>query len=114
MFALRDSQVVLSAEFKDCLPEAGGNWTNCAAIAGKKFAEYPQFNPWVYRFNVPLPVIDLQQEKAWAPMQKEVSLHRWRPARHHSRLGHECARAGRAGFGWVASLLAVAAFFGGW
>ena len=112
VFAPRDSQVVLSAEFKDCRPEAGGNWTKCAAIAGQKFAEYPRFNPWVYSFNVLLPVIDLQQEKAWVPMQKEVSISFGGRPVTVPGWGTNALVLAELVFGWVASLLAVAAFSG--
>ena len=112
VFAPRDSQVVLSAEFAKCRPEAGGNWTKCAAIAGRKFAEYPQFNPWVYSFNVLLPVIDLQQEKSWAPMQKEVSLTLGGRPVTIPGWGTNALVLAELVFGWVASLLAVAAFSG--
>jgi hypothetical protein len=113
VFAPRDSQVFLHEAFKDCRPEAGGNWTDCAAKVGDKFAEYPQFNPWVYSFNVLLPVVDLQQEKSWVPMQRSVrfdlgggrslSIPAW---------GTNALVLAELVFGWVASLLAIAAFSG--
>jgi hypothetical protein len=112
VFAPRDSQVFLSGEFKDCRPEAHGNWTKCKAIAGQKFAEYPQFDPWVYSFNVLLPVIDLQQEKSWVPMQKEVSLAFAGKAVTVPAWGTNALVLAELVFGWVASLLAVAAFSG--
>jgi hypothetical protein len=112
VFAPRDSQVVLSADFAKCRPEAGGNWTECAAIAGRKFAEYPRFNPWVYSFNVLLPVIDLQQEKAWMPMRKEVNLTLGGRPVTIPGWGTNALVLAELMFGWVASLLAVAAFSG--
>ncbi len=112
VFAPRDSQVFLSGEFKGCRPEAGGNWTKCAAIAGQKFAEYPQFDPWVYSFNVLLPVVDLQQEKSWVPMQKEVSFALAGRAFTVPAWGTNALVLAELVFGWVASLLAVAAFSG--
>ncbi len=84
---------------------------NCETIA-PGFAEYPKFNPWVYSFNVLLPVVDLYQEKSWAPMQKEVQV---------TILGNGIALPEGATnavvvaeivFGWVASLLLVATFSG--
>jgi hypothetical protein len=113
VFAPRDSQVFLHDGFKDCRPEAGGNWTKCAARVGDKFAEYPQFNPWVYSFNVLLPVVDLQQEKSWVPMQRAV---RFDLGGGHALTipdwGTNALVLTELVFGWVASLLAIAAFSG--
>ena len=83
----------------------------CTQIA-PGFAEYPKFDPWVYSFNVLLPVVDLYQEKAWAPMQKKVQV---------TILGEKIVLPDGATnavvvaeivFGWVASLLLVATFSG--
>ncbi len=112
VFAPRDSQVFLAGEFKECRPEARGNWIKCAAIAGEKFAEYPQFNPWVYSFNVLLPVVDLQQEKSWVPMQKEVSFSAGAQSFTVPGWGTNALVLAELVFGWVGSLLAVAAFSG--
>ncbi|MGA7326474.1 MAG: hypothetical protein WBX25_18795, partial [Rhodomicrobium sp.] len=113
VFAPRDSQVFLHEGFKDCRPEAGGNWTVCTKLVGARFAEYPEFNPWVYSFNVLLPVVDLQQEKSWVPMQKEVRLDL---AAGRSFIvppwGTNGLVLAELIFGWIASLLAVAAFSG--
>jgi hypothetical protein len=113
VFAPRDAQVFLQSDFNDCRPHAGGNWTTCADKVGGKFAEYPQFNPWVYSFNVLLPVVDLYQEKNWVPMQKEVRVDL---GRGHSLTvpswGTNALVLSELVFGWVASLLAVAAFSG--
>jgi hypothetical protein len=113
VFAPRDAQVFLQPDFEKCRPHAGGNWTTCAAAVGEKFAEYPQFNPWVYSFNVLFPVVDLYQEKSWVPMQKEVRFEladgvvievpSW---------GTKALVWAELVFGGVASLLAVAAFSG--
>lgn len=112
VFAPRDSQVFLADQFKDCRPEAHGNWTKCAEIAGEKFAEYPQFNPWIYSFNVLLPVVDLQQEKSWGPMRKEVHFAFGGRALTIPDWGTNAVVLAELVFGWVASLLAVAAFSG--
>ncbi len=113
VFAPRDAQVFLHEAFKDCRPEAGGVWTNCASKVGDKFAEYPQFNPWVYSFNVLLPVVDLQQEKSWVPMQKAINIElgggRSFPV---PRWGTNAIVLTELIFGWIASLLAIAAFSG--
>jgi hypothetical protein len=113
VFAPRDSQVFLHPDFALCRPENDGNWTQCAAKVRSKFAEYPQFNPWVYSFNVLLPVVDLQQERSWGPMQKAV---RFDLARGYAvsvpAWGTSAIVLAELVFGWVASLLAVAAFSG--
>ncbi len=113
VFAPRDAQVFTSEQLQDCRPVNGGNWTRCMEKVGDKFAEYPQFNPWVYSFNVLLPVVDLQQEKSWVPMARQVQLDfgngrivtvpEW---------GTNAIVLAELVFGWVASLLAVAAFSG--
>jgi hypothetical protein len=113
VFAPRDAQVFLQPDFDRCRPHAGGNWTECANVVGAKFAEYPQFNPWVYSFNVLFPVVDLYQEKSWVPMRKEfrfeiaegvtVEAPGW---------GTTALVWAELVFGGVASLLAVAAFSG--
>jgi len=113
VFAPRDSQLFLHPDFEKCRPHAGGNWTACASKVGGKFAEFPQFNPWVYSFNVLFPVVDMYQEKSWVPMQKEVRFElsdaltievpSW---------GTEALVWTELVFGGVASLLAVAAFSG--
>jgi hypothetical protein len=112
VFAPRDSQVFLADQFKDCRPEALGNWTKCREIAGKKFAEYPEFNPWIYSFNVLLPVVDLQQEKSWVPMRKEVQVEFAGRVLTVPDWGTNALVLAELVFGWVASLLAVAAFSG--
>jgi hypothetical protein len=113
MFAPRDSQVFLHEQLKDCRPENGGNWTKCTAKAGDKFAEYPQFNPWVYSFNVLLPVVDLQQEKSWVPMQRpmQIDLGQGRVLPIPD-WGTSALVLTELIFGWIASLLAIAAFSG--
>ncbi len=112
VFAPRDSQVFLAEQFKDCRPEAHGNWTKCVSIAGQKFAEYPQFDPWIYSFNVLLPVVDLQQEKSWVPMQKEVNFTLGGRTVTVPGWGTNALVLAELVFGWVASLLAIAAFSG--
>ena len=113
VFAPRDSQVFLHPDFKDCRPEAGGNWMKCSDKVKKKFAEYPQFNPWVYSFNVLLPVVDLQQEKSWGPMRTEFSLDLGEGKRIKvPAWTTNTVVLAELVFGWIASLLAIAAFSG--
>lgn len=46
------------------LPEGAGNWYTCEALR----SEYSGFSPLGYSLDILLPLIDLQQEKAWGPM----------------------------------------------
>jgi hypothetical protein len=48
-----------------CRPEHGGNWTKCASLHRRG---YPSFDPFVYSFDLILPVIATQQTKDWAPL----------------------------------------------
>ena len=110
IFAPRDAQVFTQQLFEKCRDRPGG-WTTCSEVV-PAFADYSQFNPWVYSFNVLLPVVDLYQEKNWAPMRKEVRFE----AGGHTFLvpawGTNALVLTELVFGWVASLLAVAAFSG--
>ncbi len=108
VFAPRDSQVFLHPGYQECR----GNWTKCAIAMRGKFDEYPEFNPWVYSFNVLLPVVDLQQEKSWSPMQKEVRFDLGGRSVLIPDWGTSAVVLTELVFGWVASLLAIAAFSG--
>ncbi|MGO9475030.1 MAG: hypothetical protein ACLPWS_16765 [Rhodomicrobium sp.] len=108
VFAPRDSQVFLHESLSDCR----GNWTKCAIKLPGKFDEYPAFNPWVYSFNVLLPVVDLQQERSWVPMQKEVRFELGGQPLTVPPWGTNAAVLAELVFGWVGSLLAIAAFSG--
>jgi len=110
IFAPRDSQVFTQAVFDKCRGRPGG-WTTCAE-AEPTFAEYSQFNPWVYSFNVLLPVVDLYQEKNWVPMRKEVRFEAGGHTFVVPSWGTNALVLTEVAFGWVASLLAVAAFSG--
>jgi hypothetical protein len=112
VFAPRDPQVFMSEQLQECRPANGGNWTRCVDKVGSKFAEYPQFNPWVYSFNVLLPVVDLQQEKSWVPMQRDVRINLGRHWLTVPAWGTNAIVLAELVFGWVASLLAIAAFSG--
>ncbi|MBT3071534.1 hypothetical protein KKP04_11725 [Rhodomicrobium sp. Az07] len=75
-FAPRDSQVLLQYEVRTCVhpQQVGkqpGTWHECLE---KHVKEYPRFDPYIYSFNVLLPVIDLFQEKSWVPVRQEVTL----------------------------------------
>ncbi len=113
VFAPRDSQVFLHPDFSNCRPEAKGNWVKCSDKVKKKFAEYPQFDPWVYSFNVLLPVVDLLQEKSWGPMRVEFTM----DLGNGQKIGVPAGATNAVVlfelvFGWIASLLAIAAFSG--
>ncbi len=110
IFAPRDAQVFTQGAFEKCRDRPGG-WTTCAEVV-PAFAEYSQFNPWVYSFNVLLPVVDLYQEKNWAPMRKEVGFEAGGYAFVVPDWGTNALVLTELVFGWVASLLAVAAFSG--
>ena len=110
IFAPRDAQVFTQPLFDECRGRPGG-WTTCAEVV-PAFAEYSQFNPWVYSFNVLLPVVDLYQEKYWVPMRKEVPFEAAGHAFVVPAWGTNALVLTELVFGWVASLLAVAAFSG--
>ncbi len=110
IFAPRDAQVFTQPLFDKCRGRPGG-WTTCAEVV-PAFAEYSQFNPWVYSFNVLLPVVDLYQEKYWVPMRKEVPFEAAGHAFVVPAWGTNALVLTELVFGWVASLLAVAAFSG--
>jgi hypothetical protein len=110
IFAPRDAQVFTQAVFDKCRTRPGG-WTTCSEVE-PTFAEYSQFNPWVYSFNVLLPVVDLYQEKNWAPMRKEVHFEAGGYTFVVPSWGTNALVLTEVAFGWVASLLAVAAFSG--
>jgi hypothetical protein len=109
VFAPRDSQVFLSPDYAACRPD---KWLTCNKITNGKFSEYPEFNPWVYSFNVLLPVVDLQQEKSWGPMKVPVSLELGGYSLNVPDWGTKAIMVAEVVFGWVASLLAIAAFSG--
>ena len=110
IFAPRDAQVFTQAAFDKCRGRPGG-WTTCSEVE-PTFAEYSQFNPWVYSFNVLLPVVDLYQEKNWVPMRKEVPIEAAGYTFKVPSWGTNALVLTEVVFGWVASLLAVAAFSG--
>ncbi len=123
IFAPRDPQMFLAPGFERCRPGAkleegqkGGNWTRCADPdwgVGIAFAEYPQFNPWIYSFDVLLPVFDLRQEVHWVPMQRPVTLDVAYIGRiTFSPHGTTTILLLERIFGWVGSLLIVGAFSG--
>jgi len=101
--------LVLEKVAQECR-KPGQTWVRCLR---RTMPEYPRFNPWIYSANVLFPVVDLFQEKSWAPIYKEVVI-------RIPLLGAYVIPAGVTKrlvlveliFGSVASLLAVAAFTG--
>ena len=101
------------------------SWYGCAALSD----EYTTFSPLAYSLDLILPLVDLQQERDWAPMiptpQSQVGgegwiSQTWTSARaavmdvlsfslnHFTRL----VMWAEILFGWVASLLLVVVFTG--
>ena len=111
IFVPRDSQVITAEVFKPCREPRSGGWTRCGDVV-EAFKEYPQFNPWVYSFNVLLPVVDLYQEKNWVPMREKVPFEVGGFALAVPDWGTNGLVLTELVFGWIASLLAVAAFSG--
>jgi len=64
VMAPTNPRVFDEAKYAQCRPEAFGNWTTCE----KAPYEYTTFNPFLYSLALILPLIELQQEKDWAPM----------------------------------------------
>lgn len=49
---------------ESCRPHNAGNWATCDELP----YEYTTFNAWLYSLDLLLPLVDLQQDKDWAPM----------------------------------------------
>jgi len=64
VFAPSNPRIFAEPKFQLCSPQRGGNWTDC------DFAplEHTAFNALIYSLDLILPVVDLQQDKDWAPM----------------------------------------------
>jgi hypothetical protein len=89
---------------------AAGNWTRCADLP----VEYPAFRPYAYSLDLLLPLVDLQQEHAWAaaslaadpvPGDEARTIDLWRIATR-TLSWFEIL------FGWAASLTLAAALTG--
>jgi hypothetical protein len=63
-FAPTDPHYFQDETYKNCRPENGGNWITCSEVA----PEYTRLNALAYSLDVILPLVDLQQEKEWAPI----------------------------------------------
>ncbi len=75
-------------------------WTTCPELP----KEYTTFSPWFYSLDVILPLVDLQQEKSWAPlvMEDDAKTWIWRGVIVRFVMWFEIL------FGWGASLLLAA------
>lgn len=75
-------------------------WTKCPALP----KEYTPFNPLIYSLDLVLPLVDLKQDKDWAPIVTLDDGVTWTWARAATRfyMWFEIL------FGWLASLLLVA------
>ena len=85
--------------------QGAGNWYLCATLP----QEYTGFSPLAYSLDVILPLVDLQQQKDWAPMiptPKRSPWNEWRGSgwKHITRM----VLWAETLFGWLASLLLVA------
>lgn len=89
-------------------PKAG-NWYVCPELSG----EYTTFSPLVYSLDLILPLVDLQQDRDWAPIIPTPK-EKWHEELGHLTLNHWTRFAVwfEILFGWVASLLLVAVLSG--
>lgn len=63
VMAPTNPRVYEGRQYSACRPESLGNWVACKAPY-----EYTTFNSVIYSLDLILPLVDLQQEKDWAPM----------------------------------------------
>ena len=89
-------------------PKAG-NWYVCPELSG----EYTTFSPLVYSLDLILPLVDLQQDRDWAPIIPTPK-EKWHAELGHLTLNHWTRFAVwfEILFGWIASLLLVAVLSG--
>ncbi len=89
-------------------PKAG-NWYLCPELSG----EYTTFSPLVYSLDLILPLVDLQQDRDWAPIIPTPK-EKWHEELGHLTLNHWTRFAVwfEILFGWIASLLLVAVLSG--
>jgi hypothetical protein len=64
------SQPSIFLKFDDCR-SPNRAWSECIT---QKAPEYTTFNAYVYSADLMLPIIDLQQKRAWAPMWQKMNL----------------------------------------
>ena len=56
-----DGKTLADPAFAACRIEHGGNWTDCPALG----TSYPSFQPFVYSLDIIVPLLGLNQAKAW-------------------------------------------------
>jgi hypothetical protein len=108
VFAPSNPLVFQNEKYVDCKSSKSpgvGAWYLCAALP----EEYTTFSPLAYSLDVILPLVDLQQERDWAPLIPTPKAFRWNEfwtfdINHVTRLVIWFETL----FGWVASLLLVA------
>ncbi|HRK24687.1 MAG TPA: hypothetical protein PLQ11_07010, partial [Beijerinckiaceae bacterium] len=100
--------------YTDCRPRAGSltNWTNSGTCNGPN--EYTTFQPLLYSLDLILPLVDLQQDKDWAPMVTRARTSDPKGETEDFPLGHfiRVVMWFEILFGWVASLMFVAILSG--
>jgi hypothetical protein len=94
------------ARYDVCRPENGGNWVTCAVETPP---EYSAFQPYFYSLDVILPLVDLQQERDWAPI---VGKSKGAEGNYTYGWYVRMVMWFEILFGWVASLLLVAVLTG--
>jgi hypothetical protein len=62
-----------NSKHENCRPEKFGNWTACDSAP----YEYTTFISLIYSLDLLLPLVDLQQEKDWAPMMQQPCASTW-------------------------------------
>ena len=103
-----DASKAEQAKPADAVPapvKGAGNWYLCASLR----EEYTGFSPLAYSLDVILPLVDLQQEKDWAPMIPTPKAVWWEELRSTGwKHGARLVLWAETLFGWLASLLLVA------
>jgi hypothetical protein len=105
-FAPTNPHLFQHERYAPCRPENGGNWVTCDV---KTPPEYTTFNALAYSLDLILPLVELQQDKDWAPIvgKSEGAEVEWTfGALVRLVMWFEIL------FGWVASLLLVAVLTG--
>ena len=103
-----DAAKAEQAKPADAVPapvKGAGNWYLCASLR----EEYTGFSALAYSLDVILPLVDLQQEKDWAPMIPTPKAVWWEELRSTGwKHGARLVLWAETLFGWLASLLLVA------
>lgn len=101
-------------DYANCRPRAGSpnSWTDSKLCNGPN--EYTTFQPLMYSLDLILPLVDLQQDKDWAPMVTRATTADPAGETETFPLGQfiRVVMWLEILFGWVASLIFVAIFSG--